>query len=227
MHFASSTIAPSELINLGYVAPTEGFGEFFRHAFSDPRWLVRFRSFLVANGKPAPSNAELSAILRRTALVEMYYLRRYAFAKIAYELRLHGRPESEIAPALALLPEKPADLRGLYRQLFSVAYGFELTEDEAQVYLADVDDSFYSADYARAFVLAGLMHEGIRKKFGDDWYGNPEVGKFLRGELFSEGTSLSADDVAKKLGFAGLDFAAAAARAQRLVSEADALEKAK
>jgi len=71
------------------------------------------------------------------------------------------------------------------------------------------------------------MHEGIRKQFGEDWYGNPAVGKFLKSELFSRGTSLTADDVAKRLGFAGLDFAAAARRAQRLVAEADALEKAK
>lgn len=227
VHFSSATIAPFELRLLGYGAPTEGFGEFFRHAFSDPRWLVRFRAFEIANGKPAPSNAELSAILRRTALIEMYYLRRYAFAKTAYELRLHGRPESEIAPALALLQQKPADLRGLYRALFSLAYGFPLSDEEAQVYLADVDDTFYSADYARAFVLAGMMHEGIRRRFGEDWYGNPEVGKFLRSEIFSQGTALSSDDVAKKLGFAGLDFASAAARAQRLVEEADALEKAK
>ena len=227
VHFSSATIEPSELIQLGYGAPSEGFGEFFRHAFSDPRWLTRFRGFLLANGKTAPANAELAAILRRTALIEMYYLRRYAFAKIAYELRLHGRPASEIEPALKLLPGHPGDLHELYRQLFSVAYGFELSPDDAQVFRTDVDDTFYSADYARAFVLAGLMHEGIRKQFGEDWYGNPAVGKFLKSELFSRGTSLTADDVAKRLGFAGLDFAAAARRAQRLVAEADALEKAK
>ncbi|MCA1829823.1 MAG: hypothetical protein LC689_23135 [Myxococcales bacterium] len=227
VHFASSTIEPSELIQLGYGAPTEGFGEFFRHAFSDPHWLTRFRTFLHANGKPAPGNAELSAILRRTALIEMYYLRRYAFAKIAYELRLHGRPASEIEPALKLLPGHPDDLHELYRELFSRAYGFTLSSDDAQVFRTDVDDTFYSADYARAFVLAGLMHEGIRRQFGDDWYGDPAVGKFLKTELFSKGTALSADEIARKLGFSGLDFGAAAARARRLVAEADALEKAK
>ena len=227
VHFASATIEPAELKLLGYGAPTEGFGEFFRHAFSDPRWLTRFSAFLKANGKPQPSNAELSAILRRTALIEMYYLRRYAFAKVAYELRLHGRPAAEIEPALKLVPQRTDDLHELYRELFSRAYGFELSADDANAFRTDVDDTFYSADYSRAFVLAGLMHEGVRKQFGDDWYGNPAVGKFLRDEIFSKGTALSADDVARKLGFAGLDFAAAARRAQRLVAEADALEKAK
>jgi hypothetical protein len=160
----------------------------------------------------------------------MMYLRRYAFAKTAYELRLHGRPDAQIAPAAALLPApgKTSDLRELYRQLFSVAYTFELSDEESQLYRTDVDDTFYAADYARAFALAGMMHEGIRKRFGDDWYGNKEVGKFLRAQLFSAGTSLASEDVAERLGFArAVDFAAAAARARKLVAEADALEKAK
>jgi hypothetical protein len=228
VHFASATVTPHELVLLGYGAPSEGFGEFFRHAFSDPRWLNRFADFLVKNGKPRPAKAELAAIERRLALREMTYLRRYAFAKIAYELRLHGRPLAEIAPALALVadPEAAArDLRSLYKQLFSRAYAFSLSDDEAQSYLADVDDTFYAADYARAFVLAGMMHDGMRKRFGDDWYGNPAVGKFLRTELFAPGTSLSAEDVAQKLGFGHeLDFNGAAARAKRLIAEADALE---
>ncbi|HEX9576170.1 MAG TPA: hypothetical protein VF993_00350 [Myxococcales bacterium] len=156
----------------------------------------------------------------------MYYLRRYAYAKIAYELRLHGRPAAEIAPALVELPHPAGDLRDLYRMLMSRAYGFELNDAESQRYRSDVDDTFYSADYARAFVLAGMMHDGIRRRFGEDWYANKEVGAFLRKELFSEGTALSAEDVAAKLGFPPrVDFDAAAARAARLVADADALEK--
>ena len=125
-------------------------------------------------------------------------------------------------------PRPKDDLRELYRQLFSAAYTFELNEQEAQLFRTDVDDTFYSADYSRAFALAGMMHDSIRKKFGEDWYANKEVGKFLRAQLFSAGTSLSSEEVAARLGFsAKVDFEAAAARARRLVSEADALEKAK
>ena len=227
VHFANTTIAPRELVTLGHGAPGEAFGELFREAFSDPHWLRRYRAFLVSQGRPAPSNAELAAVLRRTALVEMLYLRRHAFAKIAYELRLHGRPESEIAPALAVLPQRPRDLCELYRALFSAAYGFELTALEAQRYRVDVDDTFYSADYARAFALAGMMQQGIRRRFGDDWYGNREVGSFLKRELFAAGESLTAEEVALRVGFAPrVDFELAARRAHRLVAEADALEKA-
>jgi hypothetical protein len=77
-------------------------------------------------------------------------------------------------------------------------------------------------------VLAGMMHEGIRRRFGQDWYANPAVGRFLKEQLFAPGTALSSEDVDERLGFPrAVDFAGAAARAQRLVSEADALEKAK
>ncbi len=158
----------------------------------------------------------------------MMFLRLYSFAKIAFELRLHGRPESEIEPALQLLPKKPANLRELYRELFSLAYTFELNDAEAERYRISVDDTFYSADYSRCFALAGMMHEGVRRRFGDDWYANKEVGRFLKTELFAPGTSLSAEDVAQRLGFAPrVDFELAAARATRLVAEADALEQAK
>src|SRR5882762_7303643 len=231
VHFANATVLPKELVTQGHSAPTEAFGEFFRHAFSDPRWLLRYRAFLQAQGRPAPANPALAAIQRGLALREMMYLRRYAFAKIAYELRLHGRPLEQIAPALALLPapdQAKDDLRELYRQLFSVAYTFELNPDEAQAFLTDVDETFYSADYARAFALAGMMHEGIRKRFGEDWYATPAVGKFLKEQLFAPGTALASEDVAERLGFPrAVDFGAAAARAQRLVAEADELEKAK
>lgn len=231
VHFANATATPKELVTEGFGAPTEAFGEFFRHAFSDPKWLVRYRAFLQGQGRRTPVDAELAAIQRGLALREMMYLRRYAFAKIAYELRLHGRPAAQIAPALALVPSPDKakdDARELYRQLFSVAYTFELDPDEAGLYLTDVDDTFYSADYARAFVLAGMMHEGIRRRFGEDWYANPAVGKFLKEQLFAPGTALSSEDVAERLGFPrAVDFAFAAARAKRLVAEADALEKPK
>jgi hypothetical protein len=158
----------------------------------------------------------------------MYSLRRDGFAKIAYELRLHGRELPEIARSLLPAPDKTTnDLRELYRQLFSIAFTFPLDDDDAQLFRTDVDDLFYAADYARAFVLAGGLQDSLRRRFGDDWYGDPAAGAFLRSQLFSQGTALSADQVAERAGFHGLDFAAAAARAQRLVAEADALEKAK
>ena len=226
VHFASATIEPVELRYLGPAAPTEAFGELFRQAFCDPRWLVRYGEFLRARHRPVPSPVERGRIARHVALREMFHLRRYAFAGIAYELRLHGRPPEEIAPALLLVPPVPAgDLRALYRALFSRAYGFDLDEQASQSYLSEMDDTFYAAEYARSFVLAGMMRDALRRRFGEDFYGDSRIGRFLREELFSQGTSLSAEQVAERLGLPPrLDFAGAARRAARLISDADALD---
>jgi hypothetical protein len=215
-------------------AASEAFGELFRGAFADPRFLVRYRAFLARAGRPQPTGLELSRVVRRTALAEMACLRRYAFAKLAFELRLHGRPLAELGPALALLPhpalvqgEGEAPLRELYRQLFSVASGVELSPDDARRLRADVDDTFYAADYARAFALAAMLHDALRSRFGEGWTANPAVGPFLRAQLFAFGNALSAEDVAARMGLPPrVDFAAATARAHRLLAAADALESA-
>ena len=232
VHFASANLAPEELRTLGYAAPAEAYGELFRSAFADRSFLLRYRGFLAARGAPVPSDAQLAAILRHTALVEMMYLRRYAFAKIAWELRLHGRPLAELGPALALLPdaarvggEGEDALRELYRQLFSVAAAVTLSSADAERFRVDVDDGFYAADYARAFALAEMLHDGLRRRFGDGWSHHPAAGAFLREQLFSAGMSLSPEQVAQRLGYPPrVDFVAAAARAQRLLQAADALE---
>ena len=70
-----------------------------------------------------------------------------------------------------VMGDDESSLRELYGQANSVAFGFTLNADETARFRSDVDDTFYSADYARAFVLAGMMHEAMRRKFGADWYG--------------------------------------------------------
>ena len=52
------------------------------------------------------------------------------------------------------------------------------------------------------------------------------MGPFLREQLFSQGTALSVDDVAARMGFAPrMDFELSARRAQALCDQADALER--
>ena len=234
VHFAWATVRPPELRTMGYGAPAEAFGELFRAVFTDPLWLARYAQALAELGVHAPGRAGLASILRHTALLEMYQVRRYAFAKVAYEMRLHGSPLSSIEPALALLGSReglagdsPEALRALYRALFARAGGFPLDAGDAERYLADVDPTFASADYARAFALAGMLHEAIRARFGPDWTRNAEVGRFLRVELFAQGTALSPEDVTERLGFGRtVDFDFAARRAGRLAADADRLERA-
>ena len=66
---------PVELKYLGHGAPTEGFGEFFRHAFSDPRWLVRYRDFLKSQGRPVPTGQSGRLLVRGAQMFKGYYKR--------------------------------------------------------------------------------------------------------------------------------------------------------
>lgn len=220
LHFGWSD-GPRELTELGHLAPSEAFGELFRSALADADYLRRAR--------PGLSPLALAGVLRRAALAEMLQVRRTAFARIAFELRLHGRPASEVSAALALLPDAAAaegDLRELYRQLFSVASGVLFTSADAARFLTDVDDTFYAADHARAFALAALLDQELRARFGS-WTSRREVGAFLKRELFAHGRARSVAEVAARLGHAPrLDFALAARRAERLLAQADALEAA-
>ena len=98
---------------------------------------------------------------------------------------------------------------------------FDLSENDADRYLTDVDPFFYSADYARAFMLADILHEHLRKKFGRSWYANKKVGAYLK-TLWADGNRYTAEQIAKKLG-GRLDYTASMARFRRLYAEAEVL----
>ena len=163
---------------------------------------------------PLMSDADIDAFVRLRVFDQLYYLRRYGSAKLVYEAVLHGGD-----PALyrGVHDGQTSDLKALYRDLFARAYGFPLTEEDALRYRTDVDDLFYSADYTRAFALANLIHEGLRQRFGDDWYGKREVGALLKGALFADGNRLQPDEVARLFDMKSLTLTPTEARLARLL----------
>jgi hypothetical protein len=70
----------------------------------------------------------------------------------------------------------------------------------ADMYLADMDAGFYSADYLRAWVRAAQLKVFLEREIGADWWRSPETGRWLR-ELFKEGTLPRSEDVAERIGF--------------------------
>ena len=80
-----------------------------------------------------------------------------------------------------------------------------------------MDDTFYSADYARSFALAHLMHEGMRARFGPDWYGNTGSGSLIK-SLVADGNKPDAEEIAKVFGIP-FDLRPAEARIRRLMTE--------
>ena len=223
IHFASTTTPIWEFHQLGPNTFTEAVGELFRYSWTDPVWLGRYRDFVkdhnarTGRKDPVMSEADIRDVVRLRLFTDLYYLRRYAYAKLVYESVLHGG-----SPSLwkGIYDRPTTDPMTVYREVFSTAYGIPLSEEDALRFRTDVDDTFYSFDYARSFALAHLMHEGLRAKFGPDWYGSPEAGKLLR-SLVANGQRPQPDEVAQVFGVP-FDLHPAEVRIRRLASETTA-----
>jgi hypothetical protein len=222
VRLANETVKVWELQQLGSSALGESLGELFGHVWDDPRWLKRYRSFVKQHNSdfktsfPVMSDAEIIELTRVRILNDLLFSRRYASAKLIYESVLHGAdPDSW----RAVYPGPTADLLQLYRALFDRADGFAMSNDEALQFRADADDLFYAADYTRAFALASLIDEALRRQFGKsgDWYAEPRVGAFLK-TLYADGNRLPADEIAKRLGAPALDLRPTEVRVTRLLN---------
>ena len=172
-HFAHMDPSlPAEFRHLGDNSVTESFAFLFDQIAEDPAWLTR-----ALDADPDP-------VVSHVRAVRLYFLRRYA-AKISYELELHG-PE----PDLERMPAR-------YAELLSGATGIPWSE---QMWLDDVDRGFYVASYLRAWALESHWRRHLRGSLGEEWFAEPEAGKWLSG-LWSGGQRLRADELlAESLG---------------------------
>ncbi|MFH2005586.1 MAG: hypothetical protein ABI333_03255 [bacterium] len=234
VHFAWTTTNQWAFQQLGSYSLTEAFSELFARSWEDPAWLERYAQFVkdVKRGKhnkgllkglgrvrvAGLNKKQMGYMVRSRLAYNMYLQRRYGWAKLIYEVALHGGRETLYK---AVYTGQTSDRRRLYQSLFAHAYGYKLNEYDADQYLTDVDPFFYSADYARAFMLADIMHEHLRGKFGRSWYGNKAVGPYLK-TLFAEGNRYTAEQIAAKLG-SKLDYTASVSRMKRLYDEAEVL----
>lgn len=125
--------------------------------------------------------------LRFVQFHKLYLLRRYA-SKLLYELQLHK-----------------GDLTGM-EALYATTLGDNLgIRVPAENYLNDVDDNFYAARYLRAWIFEVQLRRRLEEKFGEAWFASRDAGEFLRG-LWGDGQRLSADELARQLGYDGLDI---------------------
>jgi len=227
LHFANATTTRFELQYLGPNALTEGWAETFGKSWGDPNWLRRYRDFVTqwnAQHKtkiPTMTDAEIGQMSRMAVYGDFYFLRRYSYAKIIYEAVLHGGDPSIWA---GIYSGPTSDPMAVYQDVFGKAYGFSMGVEDALRFRTDVDDTFYAADYARAFAMADLVQEGFRKKFGGangDWFANPAVGAELK-RLWAAGQKWQPDEIAQQFGEPKLTFNASAERARRLLGQSPA-----
>jgi hypothetical protein len=177
-HFAwASAQLPPEFKYTGDYALTEAYAFLFNHLVSDHNWL---RDFL---GLADPTEFVRSVMLTRLVTVRRY------IAKLTYERCLHSGGEL-------------AGHADLYAELQTASTRFNT---EPATFLFDLDDSFYSASYLRAWAFEVLLREHLKTRFGSRWWASSHAGAFLK-EIWETGDRYTADEMAAQIGIGPIDF---------------------
>ncbi|HUB09916.1 MAG TPA: chromosome segregation protein SMC [Myxococcales bacterium] len=169
---------PFELQLLGDGTVGEAFAFLFEGLIQNPRWLAE---------KVGLGGDRAAAFVRGAAVRKLYLLRRYA-GKLLFNLAWS---------------RGAADPRDLYRRTLSRAYGFPLSDADADRWLVDHDDFLASADYFRAWFLAAQIEAWLEKRFGPAWWDEKAAGDALIG-LWQPGNAVGPEDLARELGDAGI-----------------------
>ena len=177
-HYAwtSPSLQP-EFKYTGDPALTETYAFLFNHLSADEIWLADVLGF--------DQNREF---LISTLLTRLLTVRRYA-GKLLYEVNLHSGGELSNASHL-------------YSEIQTRATKFQTGEEE---FLFDVDDSFYSAAYLRAWAFEAILREHLKRKFGRKWWAERRAGSLLK-EIWETGERYSCDQVADQLGIGPVSF---------------------
>jgi hypothetical protein len=161
---------------LGDDALGEAYGELFRSLIRDETWL---RDQL---------EIERPRDLSRLARFETHYRLRHASALLRYEQELYQAEEPDI------LAEGYAD-----RLTDALGVGFF-----RETYLDELGDGLEAATLLRGLLLAGQLREFLRREYDEEWYRSARAGRFLI-ELWREGQRYTAEELARFMGFDGLD----------------------
>jgi oligoendopeptidase F len=133
-------------------------------------------------------------------LYKLFFVRRYG-AKLSYEIKLHTSETLE-------------GMDKLYETSLNKVLKFENGKNH---YLVDHDDGFYSAQYLQAWIFEEQLRAMLKKKFGEEWFNNAESGKFLT-KLWTDGQKYDVVELAKMIGYSGLDINPLLASIQKQLS---------
>jgi hypothetical protein len=174
--WASADLSP-EFKYTGDYALTETYAFLFNHLISDGDWLATFLGL-----------EDSAAFTRSVMLARLVTVRRYV-AKLMYEQELH-------------LGDDLAASADLYAELQTDATGFKTDPAE---FLFDLDDSFYSAGYLRAWAFEVSLREYLKTRFGSRWWASGRTGDFLK-EIWETGDRYTADEMAAQIGIGPITF---------------------
>ena len=193
LHFANMRADyPFEYRWLGDNSVTESYAMLFDGLMQDSGWLHRYTDL---------GDTRLREFTRSGGFEELHFMRRYC-AKFIYETQLYG-----------------GDLRwdslpDLYVELLTGATTFQYVRADAFI---DVDPSYYSARYLRAWQLQSLLNETLTERYDEDWWRNPRAGPWVRDSLFAEGQRELAHDLAKRVAGRELSFGPLVREIERLL----------
>jgi hypothetical protein len=162
---------------LGDSSVTASHGLLFEHLLVDPAWLERYLEF------DNPTD------YLRLALFDYLYRARRDAAELLYAQELHRGDDYE-------------RLAQRYAELFTSTLGVEHSPDG---YLADGGEGFAAAERFRASIFEAQYRHYLQREYEEEWYRVPRVGRFLR-DLWREGQKYSVEELARYMGYAGLDL---------------------
>ncbi|MCX8174115.1 MAG: M3 family metallopeptidase [Thermoplasmata archaeon] len=123
----------------------------------------------------------LKEYLQYQMLYKLYMVRRY-IGKLNYELQLHRAKDLE-------------KMGGVYKREMERALHFQHPEE---IFLADIDHGFYSADYLRAWIFEPMLRRKMEELYGERWFEKEDAGRYLRA-LWSVGEKHSVEELARNI----------------------------
>jgi hypothetical protein len=194
LHFANMRAGyPFEYRWLGDNSVTESYAMLFDGLMQDSGWLKRYTDL---------GDAQLREFTRAGGFEELHFMRRYC-AKFIYETQLYSGEH------------RWDSLPDLYVELLTKATTFQYQRADAFV---DVDPSYYSARYLRAWQLQSLLNETLTERYNEDWWRNPRAGPWVRDSLFAEGQRELAHELATRVSGRELSFGPLVREIERLLS---------
>ena len=175
-HFANTDpTLPIPYKRLGDNSVTEAYAFLIEYLIIDEEWVRQFLKI-----------PDIKDFLILQYTYKLYFLRRYT-AKLSYEITLHSNGLSQA--------------RKTYKQSLEKSLIFKHPEE---LYLTDLDDELYCANYLRAWILEAQLRNYLIESFGRKWWIKKEAGEFLV-KLWSQGQKYNAEEIAKQLGYTGID----------------------
>lgn len=158
-----------------YLSSSHALSELFSFLFEsltrNPLWLEKYL------GLPKEIARKLAY---ESEIVNLFMLIRY-LGKFSYEYRLFSFGDLSSGPQL-------------YAKTLTEFTNFVYNPAE---YLEDMDGTFYSADYLRAWIGEAQLVEFFEKKFGQNWFEKKEVGDWL-GKIWAKGSQFDLEEMLEK-----------------------------